>query len=86
MVEVTGEGPGEPENVLILLSGVPQLLNLPLQLQVHRLVGLAQPLVQRLYRALAGGDRPVPDALQLLVHPGTGSRHRRPWPRAGVLW
>ena len=54
MVEVTSEGPGEPENVLIFLPGVAQLLYLPLQLQVNRLVGLAEPLVQRLPGALVG--------------------------------
>ena len=70
MVEVTGEGPGESENVLIFLPSVPQLLNLPLQLQVHRLVGLAQPLVERLSGALVGGDGPVPDQSEA----GMGSR------------
>ena len=86
MVEVTCEGPGQPENVLIFLPSVAQLLNLPLQLQVHRLVGLPEPLVERLPGALVGGDGPVPDALQFLVHTGTGSGHCRPGPRAGLLW
>ena len=54
MVEVTSEGPGEPENVLIFLPGVAQLLYLPLQLQVNRLVRLAEPLVERLSGALVG--------------------------------
>ena len=86
MVEVTGEGPGQPENVLVFLSRVSQLLNLPLQLQVDRLVGLAEPLVQRLPGALVGGDGPVSDALQFLVDPGTRSRHGRAGARAGLLW
>ena len=54
MVEVTSECPGEPENVLIFLPGVAQLLYLPLQLQVNRLVGLPEPLVERLPGALVG--------------------------------
>ena len=54
MVEVTGEGPGQPQDILIFLSGVSQLLNLTLQLHVNRLVRLAQPLVERLPGALVG--------------------------------
>ena len=54
MVEMTSEGPGEPENVLIFLPGVAQLLYLPLQLQVNRLVGLPEPLIECLPGALVG--------------------------------
>ena len=86
MVEVTGEGPGQSENVLVFLSRVSQLLNRPLQLQVDRLVCLTEPLVERLSGALVGGDGPVPDALQFLVDPGTRSRHGRAGARAGLLW
>ena len=54
MIKVAGEGPGQPKDVVILLPGVPQGLNLAIQLHVHGLVCLAQPLVQTLSAALVG--------------------------------
>ena len=86
MIEVAGEGSGQPEDVVILLSGVPQGLDLAIQLHIHSLVCLAQPLVQTLPAALVGGDGPLLDARQL-VHPRAGSGHcwTRAWNRTGVL-
>ena len=60
VIKVAGEGPGQPQDVVILLPGVPQGLDLAIQLHVHRLVCLAQPLVQTLSAALVGGDGPLP--------------------------
>ena len=54
VIKVAGEGPGQPEDVVILLPGVPQGLDLAIQLHVHGLVCLAQPLVQTLSAALVG--------------------------------
>ena len=54
MIKVAGEGPGQPEDVVILLPGVPESLDLAIQLHVHGLVCLAQPLVQTLSAALVG--------------------------------
>ena len=78
VVEVAGEGAGEPQDGVVLLPRVAQVLDqsevstggsqpitahldLAVQLRVHRAVGLAQPLVQRLPAALVGRDGPVPD-------------------------
>ena len=67
MIEVAGEGSGQPQDVVILLPGVPQSLDLAIQLHVDSLVCLAQPLVQTLPAALVGGDGPLLDRLQLVV-------------------
>ena len=61
MIEVAGEGSGQPQDVVILLPGLSERLDLAIQLHVHRLVCLAQPLVQTLSTALVGGDGPLPD-------------------------
>ena len=60
MIKVAGEGPGQPQDVVILLPGVPQRLDLAIQLHIHCLVSLTQPLVQTLSAALVGGDGPLP--------------------------
>ena len=86
MIEVAGEGSGQPQDVVILLPGVPQSLDLAIQLHVDSLVCLAQPLVQTLPAALVGGDGPLLDPRQL-VHPRAGSGHcgTRARNRTGVL-
>ena len=61
VIKVAGEGPGQPQDVVILLPGVPQVLDLPIKLHIHGLVCLTQPLVQTLSAALISGDGPLPD-------------------------
>ena len=46
MVEVTGESSGQSEDVVILVPRVSQRLNLSVQLNINRLISLAQPLHQ----------------------------------------
>ena len=61
------ESLGQSEDVGVLALGVPQGLNLLVQLRVYCLACLAQPLVQALPAALVGGDGPLLDGLQLVV-------------------
>ena len=67
---------GKTENVGIFPLCVSQGLNLLLQLWVHSLAGLAQPLVQGLAGALVGGDGPLLDVVQLVVPHELLSRRR----------
>ena len=62
MIEVAGEGSGQSEDVVILLPGVPQGLDLAIKLHVDSFVCLAQSLIQTLPAALVGGDGPLLDA------------------------
>ena len=72
MIKMTSESSCQSENIIILLPGVPQILNLTIQLNIDRLVSFTQPLVNRLSAALVSGDGPVLDALQLIVDAWTG--------------
>ena len=65
--EVSAESLGQAEDVGVFALRVPQGLDLLVQLWVHRLAGLAQPLIQALSAALVGGDGPLLDRLQLVV-------------------
>ena len=58
---------GQSQDVGVLALGLPQSLNLLVQLRVNCLAGLAQPLIQTLPAALVGGDGPLLDGLQLIV-------------------
>ena len=57
----------QAEDVGILPLSVSQSLDLFIQLRVHCLAGLTQPLVQSLSGALVGGDGPLLDIIKLVV-------------------
>ncbi|CAN8012887.1 unnamed protein product, partial [Ixodes pacificus] len=67
LVEVRGERSGEPEHVQVLGLGVPQQLDLGLQLSVHRpcSTNLPQLLRQHLSGALVGRHTPLPEVVYL---------------------
>ena len=65
--EMSTESLGQAENVGIFPLGVPQVLNLLVQLRVHSPAGLPQLLVQTLPGTLVGRDGPLLDVVQLVV-------------------
>ena len=64
---MSAESLGQAEDVGVFALRVPQGLDLLVQLRVHCLAGLAQPLVNALSAALVGGDCPLLDGLQFVV-------------------
>ena len=54
VVEVADEGGGQPQDLLVLHLGLPEHLDLRLQLQVHGPGAPAKPLRQHLLGALTG--------------------------------
>ena len=70
---MTCQRPCQAQDVPVLPLGVPQRLDLSLQLSVNGAGGLAKLLVDALPRALVGRNRPVLDVLQTVgVAPAGG--------------